>query len=161
MRTYYGAHKDTTLQNLEQYATYLSKLQERTKSSSTGGNNHGGSRGRHKQIIVFRRTENVALVMSIEQHRGSASSSSSSGEESERFERRKPWKSSWSGRQISLLDVAPVKTQTLQTTQYSNFAPLRSSTAGYCRFCFDSSNSSQLWCIVPSVIWLVLLHKGD
>lgn len=80
MSTYCHAHKHTTVQTLERYATSLSKLHEVNKSSITSRNNHGDMRGRQIQLRTFFRRETVATVMSLEQRRQSFSSSSSSSE---------------------------------------------------------------------------------
>lgn len=53
IRTYCSANKDTIQQNLTQYATSLSKVQEGANSSSTRNNDHGDTRGPKSNLRII------------------------------------------------------------------------------------------------------------
>lgn len=80
---------------------------------------------------------------------------------SKRSECRKYQKSSRSTKQRNRLDIDPFITQVRQVAQYSDTAPTRSNTEGYCRFCFDPLHISEVCPIVPPNFQMALLQKRD
>lgn len=114
MKTYRGAHRDTTLQILVRYAVSLSKVQKGNKTSRSLRNKHSDTRRLQKHLITYTRREEGSPVMNITWRRSSVSSSSSSSSNRKATKRSDCSKSRNLGpsrQQINRLDVAPVLTE--------------------------------------------------